>query len=100
MKAYQVKIGKRGEQVAQLFIVEAVDYKNAIINAISKYAEIAQCKIEECCVFDLHFIEETAPLKDDKEIVKEFKEGMDKLQGLDIDSAGERTMEFKQPSKF
>jgi hypothetical protein len=58
MKAYQVKIGKRGDNTATLFIVEAEDYRYAIVRASEKFAEMSGTKAEECAVFDVRVIEE------------------------------------------
>jgi hypothetical protein len=68
MKAYQIKIGKRGEQVAQMFIVEAYGYRHAIVQGATKWASITGNPSEEAVLFDLQFIEEVKPVKTEFDI--------------------------------
>jgi hypothetical protein len=59
MKVYQIKLCVRGNPAAmQTFIVEAEDYKAAIIKAIERFSQTNNFPTNECAVVDLQFIEE------------------------------------------
>jgi len=59
MKVYQVKVCVRGNAAAhQVCLVEAKDYKVALIKSIEKFSQANNFPIEECCVIDIRVVEE------------------------------------------
>lgn len=63
MKVYQVKVCVRGNVAAhQICLVEAEDYKIAVIKSLEKFAQANNFPIDQCAVIDVRVIEEIAPV--------------------------------------
>lgn len=59
MKVYQLKLCVRGNPAAmQTVIVEAKDYKLAILTAIEKLAKVNNIAVEELAVQDIQVLED------------------------------------------
>jgi len=106
MKVYQLKLCVRGNPMAmQTVIVEAEDYKSAMVKSITKLAQDNNIDVGQLAVQDIHVIEEMPKDNSVKVTTVELKVPMDgdlapnpgALETIDIlrvDAAGHKEREI------